>query len=315
LGRDYHPDYGLWHASYTGVTTSKNLLGMTTLILGLGSTWCFLHALLYLKGRRKTGPLVAQGIILVSMIWLFWITNSATSMSCFLMAGLLLAVTRLHRLGRRQAVVHLLVIAVLSISLSAVFGGSLLGIVGRDPTLTGRTDIWNLVLSLKGNPLVGTGFESYWLGWRRVRLWSVYRFHLNEAHNGYIETYLNLGWMGIALLGCVAVAGYRNVVAELRRNREMGSLRLAYFVVALMYNLSESAFGGPNPVWILFLMAVIAVPEAAARQDSGAGVDRTGNVADSESPIGYLPGGGPREGVTPEKVEWKWINANCEATT
>ena len=31
-GRSYHPDFRVWSASYTGVTTSKNLLGMITLV-------------------------------------------------------------------------------------------------------------------------------------------------------------------------------------------------------------------------------------------------------------------------------------------
>ena len=44
LGRAYHPDIGSWSPAYTGVTTSKNLLGMITLVLGLGSEWSFLQA-------------------------------------------------------------------------------------------------------------------------------------------------------------------------------------------------------------------------------------------------------------------------------
>ena len=32
---------------------------------------------------------------------------------------------------------------------------------------------------------------------------------LNQAHNGYIEIYLNLGWVGLTLLGAMVIAGYR----------------------------------------------------------------------------------------------------------
>ena len=35
---------------------------------------------------------------------------------------------------------------------------------------------------------------------------------LNQAHNGYIEIYLNLGWIGLALLGAIIVGGYRKII-------------------------------------------------------------------------------------------------------
>src|SRR2546428_3149771 len=44
--------------------------------------------------------------------------------------------------------------------------------MGRGPTLTGRTQIWHLVLSMTTNPLLGTGFESFWLGPRLQKIWS-----------------------------------------------------------------------------------------------------------------------------------------------
>jgi O-antigen ligase len=111
------------------------------------------------------------------------------------------------------------------------------------------------------NPLFGAGFESFWLGPRLDKIWAVYWFHPTEAHNGYLETFLNLGWVGIALLAVVIVAAYRNVAAVLRRDPEAGRLRLAFFVSAIAYNFTESAFKTMNPVWFIFLLAAIAVPK------------------------------------------------------
>jgi O-antigen ligase len=91
-------------------------------------------------------------------------------------------------------------------------------------------------------------------------MWSIYWWHPREAHDGYIEVFLNLGWLGIVLFGNVLVTGYRTVVSAFRRNAEEGRLRLAYFVVAVAYNFAESAFGSLNPIWIFFLLATISVP-------------------------------------------------------
>ena len=50
------------------------------------------------------------------------------------------------------------------------------------------------------NPIFGTGFESFWLGERPKQLEGIFFFIPNEAHNGYLETYLTLGLIGVFLL-------------------------------------------------------------------------------------------------------------------
>jgi exopolysaccharide production protein ExoQ len=267
LGRGYSPIGGV---DNHGVASTKNLLGMTTLVLGLGSEWVFLQAFQNRKNSRERGTLIAHGVILAMAAWLFWMANSATSLACFLLAGTFVAVVHLTKIGHKPRTVHLLVAAMLSISLIALFfdsGGNLVGTLGRDATLTGRTDIWKLVLGMRGNPLFGVGFESFWLGKRLQKTWNLYRFHLNEAHNGYIEIYLNLGWIGITLLAVLVVTGYRNLLSAFRRHPDTTSLKLGYFIVAIIYNLTESAFRVQNPIWIFFFFAITAVPLGHTLED------------------------------------------------
>jgi O-antigen ligase len=139
--------------------------------------------------------------------------------------------------------------------------------MGRNTTLTGRTALWDELLRMTVDPWFGAGFESFWLGERAEKIWRIHWWHPNQAHNGYLEVYLNLGWTGVALLGFLMVWGYRNVVGSLRRSPELGRLRLAFFVVAVIYNLTEAAFKVMNPIWIIFLLAVTAVPEPRAGED------------------------------------------------
>lgn len=262
LGRGYHPF--VWTPYYTGVTTNKNELGFVCLICGLGSLWRLLQAV----HDRKRGPLLAYTAVLAMVSWLFWMANSMTSLSCFLMAGALMLVLSARRLGRTPVVVHSLVAAILMISCATLFldlGSSLLQTMGREPTLTGRTDIWKLALSMNSNPLIGAGFESFWLPPRLDKIWSVYWWHPRQAHNGYIEVYLNLGWIGVALLVVVLIAGYKNVISAFRSDPDSGRLRLAYFVAAIAYNFTESAIRMLNPVWIFFILSAVAVPEGWAR--------------------------------------------------
>jgi len=197
------------------------------------------------------------------VVWLLAVVNSATSMSCFIIASLILVITSLRWVVRMPVFIHLLVIGALSVSSFAVFfdtSGGLVGTVGRESTLTGRTDIWRLVLGMTANPLVGTGFESFWLGSRLEKMWSIYWWHPNEAHNGYLEVYLTLGWIGIALFAVFLIAGYRNIIAGFRRDPDIARLKLAFFVIVLIYNFTESAIRETNPIWIMLLLAIVAVP-------------------------------------------------------
>jgi O-antigen ligase len=144
-------------------------------------------------------------------------------------------------------------------------GAGLLKIMGRDPTLTDRTQIWDLLLALTTNTWFGTwfgtGFENFWLGPRLDKIWSMYRWGPAQAHNGYIEIFLNLGWIGIALLAVILLIGYRTVIAGLRRSPSTGSLMLAYFVVGIVYNFTEAAFFRISaPVWFALLLVITKVP-------------------------------------------------------
>ena len=256
----------------TGVTTQKNSIGMVCLVFGLGSLWSFLAAYRDHKVLHRTRLLIAHGVILVMMLWLLRTCDSMTSFLCFLMGGAVMLLAGWPSVARKPAVVHAMVVAMVGISLFALFfdsGGGLLAGIGRDPTLTGRTAIWKALLPMAGNPLIGTGYESFWVGERLQKLWTLdggaFR-GINEAHNGYLELYLNLGWIGVALLVGLIVTGYRKVIATFRDDPGQGSLGVAFFVAALAYNFTEAGFRMMSPLWILFLLAIIGVPKAAVSE-------------------------------------------------
>jgi O-antigen ligase len=249
--------------TYTGVTTSKNSLGMICLIFGLGFVWRFLAAYSSVEHRGRTGKLMANGVAIAMVVWLFMRAHSMTSLACFLVAiGLIIATG--FPLARRMSVVHLLVSSVLLVCVAVLFlgaGGGVLGMMGRDSSLTGRTAIWQKILAIADHPWLGTGYESFWLGDRLRTIAATYH-GINQAHNGYIEIFLNLGWIGVLLLGVVLATGYRNIVVAFRRDRGAAQLRLAYFVVGIVMNFTEASFKMMSPVWLLFLLAIMAIPRA-----------------------------------------------------
>lgn len=264
----YYPNLGRtfnqwsWTYMYNGVSTGKNMLGMTCLVVGLGSVWQFVTAYGNREDVYRRRHLLAHGVLIAMAVWLFLTANSMTSLACFLMAGSIIVITS-SRFARRPFTVHFLVAGALCLSVVALFfdsGGGMVQSLGRDVTLTGRTAIWKAVISLVQNPAGGTGFESFWLGDRLQKVWDMTEKGIQEAHNGYLEVYLNLGWLGISLLAVLIVTGYRNAIALFRCNPEAGSIRVAFFAAAIIYNLTEAGFRMMSMVWIAFLLAIVAVP-------------------------------------------------------
>lgn len=264
----YYPQLGVgfgpWggKAAYCGVTTNKNTLGVICLLFGVGAVWRLITAYQSRQTTNRKSQMMAQVVVLVMVFWLFQKANSMTSLNCFLMASILLFVTSYRRTALKPLLVHILIAAMVIASVSVLFLGvssDVLKSMGRDPTLTDRTEVWGILLSLVHNPIGGTGFESFWLGPRLAYLWEKYWWRPNEAHNGYLEIYINLGWIGVIGLFAVLVNGYCKVFKGWQDYRLLGRLGLTYFVVGIIYNCTEAAFFKMMaPAWMFLLFAMVS---------------------------------------------------------
>ena len=267
IGRGYDAWTGV--AMYVGVSTTKNGLGWDCLVFGLATLWRFLYEYQDRKQTKLNGPLIAHGVVLGMALWLIQQAKSSAAIGCFIIGSGIMCLAHFRWFVLRPLVMHIVVVSIISICVFGIVIDPDLGIVeaaGRDATLTDRTFLWEDLLRVDINPLFGTGFESFWIGDRTKLLWAKYAFHPNQAHNGYIEMYLSLGWVGLTLLGLMMVWGYRNVVRSLQMDTEIGRFNLPFFVVAVIFNLTEAAFKVMHPVWIVFLLVIMAIPLSATRK-------------------------------------------------
>ena len=268
LGRKYTAaTISNWVTQLTGVAAQKNGLGMICLVFGTTFLWYLLSAYRDRENPRRTRLLVAYGAALGIVVWLFVLANSVTSHSCFLLAVCVLIATRTRTFIRNRALVHVLMFVLVAVPFAVLFlgvGSSVISALGRSETLTGRTEIWPKAIALVGNPLVGTGFESFWLGNRLLIMQEGKQFALNEAHNGFVEIYLNLGWIGLVLLAVLLVTGYRNVIACYRRDPDAGAFRLALLLSVVVSGFTEAPFRSIGIGWFSFLLITMSgVPRSA----------------------------------------------------
>ena len=189
-------------------------------------------------------------------------SRGKTALVCLLLGLALLAVSRFARRGPARAV--LAVWASGTVALAAGFAAFVVPevffhAIGKDPTLTGRTQIWTAVLGqVAQRPLTGFGFAAFW-NKQAVPAMVVARqtgWVAPEAHNGWLDLLAQVGWIGAALaaLGCLVGV----VFAVIRwSGRGDGGFASIYLVIFLAMSLAESVLlSGNDLIWVVFIAAL-----------------------------------------------------------
>jgi len=133
------------------------------------------------------------------------------------------------------------------------------GILGRSPTLTGRSTLWAAVdVAIQQRVWLGYGYGGFWLGegGPQEQVWSsLWGYRPLAAHNGYKEIRLDLGVIGLALTGFVLVVGTLRSFLFSRKIGNASSLLVpVFFIFALVSNLTESYLIFHNSfTWILLI--------------------------------------------------------------
>jgi exopolysaccharide production protein ExoQ len=288
LGRDYNRHSGL--AEIHGIAQQKNSLGEVVMVFGLILVW----QLLDLRSRKVRdyfkAPALQWLITLAMGVWLLHQCDSVTSMVCLAVGVGLLVSTKIRFLEyKRPAIVWIcLVAAPTFVILDNVFHISqpLLGMVGRDATLTHRTEIWAAVKSHPVDPIFGCGYLNFWDMVGPIDL-ETGEANIKTAHNGYLEVFLDGGYLGVFFLAIMLVNAGMNHARAFIRHHPVATVGLAFFCMMLLNNISESLFARRSPLWSAFLLTTIGYSFLShardAREDSVALEESYEFVADGKA--------------------------------
>ena len=295
LAIKYYPDIGRRYDDWTGlalnvgITQSKNMLGSVCLVFGFFFVWYFLKIWRAPKSTFRRDELRLLIVLLFMIGYLLRKAGGATSTIC-----LIIAIAVMFLVGRRWVNKRLIgTYAVMAIAMLAVaelsFGifervGDL---TGHKSTLMGRMELWHECLAVHTNPIFGVGFESFWLGDRLHLLKEGRPWQPNEAHNGYLEIYLNLGLLGLFMLFGLIVATFRKIRLELLRNSDWARFRLGFLALMLFYNLTEATFKGLSLTWFFFFIIAMEYPMA---EYEGASQSSEADELEEAGKLTYLPG-------------------------
>jgi len=243
--RHQYRDFMTGIVSWAGVFTNKNTLSAAGGIFSL----CWLSILF--NGRadfraRLLAPLAIAFGLTMAVLARSIATIAATG------AGIacLLAILTAQLTNARMRVSYLGALAV-----AMAFGGvaisgiliwnseDILALVGKDPTLTGRTQLWYWAGRFAAdNPILGVGYQAFWIQgyspaeylWKSLHIASRFGFHF---HSLYHELMIELGILGLCAGGFTLIGTYSVSAAWIWR--ETNSVSGFFFAFLIMITIIQ----------------------------------------------------------------------------
>ena len=250
------PKYGLMagvHAgAFRGVFTHKNQFGA---FMAPGGVIFLLNAF---RGGKYSW--ISWGMLILSCATMVW-SQSTTALGTFIVMLMLCFIYRIFRWRYEVMVSAILAVTIISFAgIILLFGlgsDSLLDLVGKDVTLSGRTFIWQYVWDkIELRPWLGYGLAAFWNGYDGpsgyVQL--AMTIAVIYAHNGFLDIWLSLGAIGLS----VFVLGFFSTTIQslklLRKtNNPEGFWPLLFLTYILLSNLTEGTISNLNSsFWALY---------------------------------------------------------------
>lgn len=245
--------------SWRGLAPSKNHLGQACLI----SILVYLEWILHGSTKAR---FVAFGYLMVSVLLLLGSRSTTSLLAILLLAawqGLVLF--NRHFASPRVGSVFMGLVALsLLIFLGITFLGDkvLLNMItemlGKDPSFTGRTDLWKYIFrEVKNHWFMGCGFGGFWLP-DHSALQIIYEDFVwlpNQSHNGYLDILNELGVVGLFMFGLMTVRCLASFA-----NKDRVNYLMWFAISALIVNLQESTLIRPNVLTgVLFFLSYVSV--------------------------------------------------------
>lgn len=190
-GTHQYGDYaGLWRGLYTQKNEFGATMAMAAIVIFLCPKYTYYERML---GR----------FFVVLCVFLMLMSESRAAWISFACVGFLaLAIWRAGGRGSKTNVkVFLSVVTGIVIGFVVIKNANtLLEFIGKDPTLSGRTDVWALALDrAEDRPVLGFGYRAYWIEGNKARLMpeESWADNINHGHNTYLDLFVELGYLGV----------------------------------------------------------------------------------------------------------------------
>jgi O-antigen ligase len=220
---------------------------------------------------------ISRAVYMVLCLVLIVMSQSRTGWFLTVVALVLSgAIWLLQKMPAQQALAILLIGVLLVAGATYVIRAhsvSLLDSVGKDSTLSQRTSIWASVWgAILRRPILGYGFGAFWRGLYGPSQGIVLDagWGLSQAQDGFLDVWLGIGVVGVALLGLMTLQAIRNAFRCFYWQANQAYVRwcIVVILITLLFNIGETTIARLQLVWFLFLLACIGLDQAVSKTRS-----------------------------------------------
>jgi len=250
---------------WRGVFTHKNYLGNFSVLSLL------IFGLLWLRKKGIDQIFWAIGIALA--IVLITGSKSTTALVLSILLGFGAIFLQLIKYVHRdwQVVFPIVGVIVMTgiVGLATSFEG-IINIFEKEISLTGRVPLWGKLLIVgKEHLWLGYGFNAFWLGWQgpSAEVWADITWLPAHAHNGFLDTWLELGVVGLVLTILLLIWLFVKSSFLYLRSVKNGLFFTLLMVFFVLLNLVESFLLRQNSLyWVLLVYTTIFLTNTRLRR-------------------------------------------------
>jgi exopolysaccharide production protein ExoQ len=280
----YGVQYGRWSGElmWIGATTQKNGLGILCLIVIFFLSWSLIRRRQNRKLRTTRFQPIAELFLITLSLYLLkgpsiyaMSATSAVTLAIGVTAFFVLLLLNKSKIHPGANTISAIIVAIIIFGILTVFTsgetvGSLTSTVGRDSTLTGRTEIWQQYLPMAmQQPLLGHGFGGFWTA-KIIDYQGV-----NEVHNGYLEVILHLGFIGLIFVSLFLLLSCRRARQIMEDDFYWASFWLCFLLMSVIHNTAESSIDSFSRVSTAILVFLYVASSSKIKDYGNLNTDHT----------------------------------------
>lgn len=262
------PQYGIDYSGssidgWKGIYGQKNTCSMMTVFL--------LSIELYVS--RLTMLARVQRVIYISLsVFLILMSQSATGkILLFFLVIYKIFMDAVFKFKTRSKIVVIMILMAVTLSLLALGAlhlNQIWYVLGKDSTLSGRTEIWKAAMaSVLKSPMLGYGYMAFWRGFQgeAANVSLANAWFSAYAHSGYLNLLTTLGLSGmIAFLWSLVLAIRNARICICNSGLSYTPWYLCVIILTVILNIDEVTIMTPNNLlWMLYVVASIGLAENA----------------------------------------------------